>query len=211
MRKLFSALIIALAASFVGFASAAQAAPPQVLLKTSMGEIVLELDADKAPGTTANFLQYVKDKHYDGLVFHRVIRGFMVQGGGYDEKYNERQTRAAIQNEARNGLKNQRGTVAMARTGAPHSATSQFFINHADNGFLNAPGQDGWGYAVFGKVIKGMDVVDKIANTQTRSGPPFGGDIPVTQVIILEAKVVDEKKPETEPEKKSEKNPAAKP
>lgn len=215
MRKRFSApiitLAITLAANLAGFTSSAQASPPQVLLKTSMGEIVLEMDADKAPGTTANFLQYVKDKHYDGLVFHRVIRGFMVQGGGYDEKYNERETRAAIQNEARNGLKNQRGTVAMARTGAPHSATSQFFINHADNGFLNAPGQDGWGYTVFGKVIKGMDVVDKIANTPTRSGPPFGGDIPVTQVVILEAKVVDEKKPETEPEKKSEKNPVAKP
>lgn len=194
MRNPLSALIIilviALTTSLAGFTTAAQAAPPQVLLKTSMGDILLELDAEKAPGSTANFLQYVKDKHYDGLVFHRVIRDFMIQGGGYDEKYIERPTRAPIQNEARNGVKNTRGTVAMARTGDPHSATSQFFINHADNAFLDAPGQDGWGYAVFGKVIKGMDVVDKIATAPTSNGPPFGGDMPVKQVILLKARVV---------------------
>lgn len=173
-----------------GLTFTAQAASPQVLLQTSAGDIVLELDAAKAPKSTANFLQYVKDKHYDGLVFHRVIRDFMIQGGGYDAKYVERPTRAPIRNEASNGLKNDRGTIAMARTGDPHSATSQFFINHADNAALNAPSPDGWGYAVFGKVIKGMEVVDKIATAPTTSGPPFGGDMPVKQVVIVNARVV---------------------
>ena len=176
-----------------GLTFTAQAAPPQVLLQTSAGDIVLELDPAKAPKSTTNFLQYVKDKHYDGLVFHRVIRDFMIQGGGYDAKYEERDTRAPIQNEASNGLKNNRGTIAMARTGDPHSATSQFFINHVDNAMLNAPKPDGWGYAVFGKVIKGMDVVDKIATAPTTSGPPFGSDMPVKQVVILKATMVGEK------------------
>ncbi|HVT34994.1 MAG TPA: peptidylprolyl isomerase [Nevskiaceae bacterium] len=169
----------------------ANAANPRVLLETSAGNITLELDAQKAPGTVANFVQYVKDKHYDGLVFHRVIRDFMIQGGGYDEKYKERATRAPIKNEAANGLKNLRGTIAMARTGAPHSATSQFFINHKDNGFLDHPGQDGWGYCVFGKVVDGMDVVDKIATTQTDAIPPFGRDVPLIPVVIKHATLVD--------------------
>ncbi len=156
-----------------------------VTLETSEGTIKLALDAGKAPGTVANFVKYAKDGHYNGLVFHRVIKGFMIQGGGYDEKYEQRATRAPIQNEAKNGLKNVNGTIAMARTGDPHSATSQFFINHGDkNGFLDYPGQDGWGYCVFGKVTAGMDVVDKIADAPTRSGPPFGRDMPVKQVVI---------------------------
>ena len=156
-----------------------------VTLETSEGTIKLALDAGKAPDTVANFVKYAKDGHYNGLVFHRVIKGFMIQGGGYDEKYEQRATRAPIKNEAKNGLKNVNGTIAMARTGDPHSATSQFFINHGDkNGFLDYPGQDGWGYCVFGKVTAGMDVVDKIADAPTRSGPPFGRDMPVKQVVI---------------------------
>jgi cyclophilin family peptidyl-prolyl cis-trans isomerase len=166
------------------------AEPVRVLMETSMGNITLELDADKAPKSTANFVQYVEDKHYDGLVFHRVIKGFMIQGGGYDASYDQRKTRASIQNEAKNGLKNARGTIAMARTGDPHSASSQFFINHSDNSFLDYPGQDGWGYAVFGKVVEGMDVVDKIAEAPTGPGRPFGRDMPVEQVVIQRASVV---------------------
>ncbi len=164
--------------------------PIQVLLETSAGNITLELDGTKAPKTVANFVQYVKDKHYDGLVFHRVIKGFMIQAGGYDEQYRERKTRAPVENEARNGLRNQRGSIAMARTSAPHSATAQFFINHADNANLDYPSFDGWGYAVFGKVIKGMDVVDKIATTPTGATPPFDRDVPKTQIVIRRMSLV---------------------
>ena len=163
-----------------------------VRLNTTAGTIELALDAKAAPKTTDNFVQYVKDGHYDGLVFHRVIKGFMVQGGGYDAKYAQRTTRKPIENEAKNGLKNTRGTIAMARTGDPHSASSQFFINHGDNGFLDYPGQDGWGYAVFGKVTSGMDVLDKIAEAPTGNTPPFGRDVPVTQVVITSAEVISE-------------------
>ena len=147
----------------------------------------VQLDAEKAPLTVENFTQYVKDGHYDGVVFHRVIQGFMIQGGGYDEKMKERSTRASIQNEAKNGLKNVRGSVAMARTSAPHSASAQFFINHADNAFLDYPGQDGWGYAVFGTVVEGLDVVDAIGATPTGNAPPFGRDVPKTAVVIKKA------------------------
>lgn len=173
--------------------TSASAAPVQILIETSMGNISLELDADKAPKSAANFAQYAKDGHYDGLVFHRVISGFMIQGGGYDEKYAQRKTRAPIENEAKNGLLNKRGTIAMARTNDPHSATSQFFINHVDNASLDFPSFDGWGYAVFGKVTAGMDVVDKIAATPTGPGRPFGRDMPVTQVLIKKISVVDAK------------------
>ncbi|MGQ0697883.1 MAG: peptidylprolyl isomerase [Panacagrimonas sp.] len=159
----------------------------KVKLETSLGDIVLELDPVKAPKSVANFTQYVKDGHYDGIVFHRVIANFMIQGGGYDEKGKERNTRSSIENEAKNGLKNTRGTIAMARTSAPHSASAQFFINHGDNGFLDYPGQDGWGYAVFGKVIEGMDVVDKIGTTPTGNLPPTGRDVPKTAVVIRKA------------------------
>ena len=160
---------------------------PRIKLETSLGDIVLELDAAKAPKTVANFTQYVSEGHYDGVVFHRVIKGFMIQGGGYDEKMKERSTRASIQNEAKNGLKNVRGSIAMARTSAPHSASAQFFINHKDNDFLDYPGQDGWGYAVFGAVAEGMDVVDKIANSPTGNAAPFGRDVPVTPIVIQKA------------------------
>ena len=156
----------------------------RVRIDTTLGAIELELDAAKAPKTVANFVQYANDGHYDGLVFHRVIKGFMIQGGGYDASYDQRKTRAPIGIESANGLKNDRGTIAMARTSDPNSATSQFFINHGDNDFLNHPGQDGYGYAVFGKVTSGMDVVDKIAEAPTGNARPFGRDVPVTQVVI---------------------------
>ncbi len=162
----------------------------RVLLETTAGNITLELDADKAPASTANFVQYVESKHYDGLAFHRVIPGFMIQGGGYDQAYEQRKNRAPIANEAKNGLKNLRGTIAMARTGDPHSATSQFFINHADNAFLDYPGQDGWGYAVFGKVVEGQDVVDVIAAAKTGPIRPFGRDVPLTPILIKQATLV---------------------
>ena len=173
--------------------NAAAEKPVQELLETSAGDITLELDAAKAPKTVANFLEYVKDKHYDGLVFHRVIKNFMIQGGGYDETYAQRKTRKPVENEAQNGLSNARGSIAMARTGDPHSATSQFFINHVDNNRLDYPSFDGWGYAVFGKVTEGMDVVDKIADTPTAAIPPFGRDVPATPVTIKRISLVESK------------------
>jgi len=171
--------------------SLAWAANPQVELKTSQGVIVLELDAAKAPKTVENFLQYVRDGHYDGTIFHRVIDGFMIQGGGMTADMKEKATRAPIRNEASNGLKNARGAIAMARTNDPHSATAQFFINVADNDFLNhrAPSGSGWGYAVFGRVIAGMDVVDKIKSVKT-GNRGFHRDVPVEDVVIEKAKVV---------------------
>lgn len=173
----------------------ALAANPQVTLDTSKGEIVLELYPDKAPATVANFLTYVQDGFYNGTVFHRIIPNFMIQGGGFDQQYQKKDARDAIQNEADNGLGNDRGTIAMARTGDPHSATAQFFINTVDNTPLNHTGKNprGWGYAVFGKVIKGMDVVDAISATPTGLGKLHGypaRDVPTTQVIIKSASVV---------------------
>ena len=163
-----------------------------VKLNTNHGTIVLELDAAKAPNTVANFLQYAKEGFYDGTIFHRVINGFMIQGGGMQPGMAEKQTRAPIQNEANNGLPNARGTVAMARTPDPHSATAQFFINVADNDFLNfrAETSDGWGYCVFGKVTEGMDVVDKIKGVET-GNKGYHQDVPVEDVII-ESVEVDE-------------------
>jgi len=152
------------------------------------GVITLELDAEKAPISTANFLSYVNKGHYDGTVFHRVIPGFMVQGGGFEVGMKQKPTDGEIQNEATNGLKNDNYTVAMARTNAPHSASSQFFINVANNGFLNHTGQNasGWGYAVFGKVVSGTDVVDKIKAVKTgRKG--FHDDVPLEDVVIEKA------------------------
>ncbi len=190
MKKFLSALLPTLLLGLM-MTTANAAEPVRVLMKTTAGDITLELDAEKAPLSTANFVQYVKDKHYDGLVFHRVIKGFMIQGGGYDKTYAQRTTRASIKNEAKNGLKNERGTIAMARTSDPHSASSQFFINHGNNAFLDYPGQDGWGYAVFGKVTSGIEVVDKIAEVQTARTPPFGSDVPVTQIVIESATVIE--------------------
>lgn len=170
------------------------AEPVRVLMETSQGNITLELNADKAPKTVANFVAYVKAKHFDGLTFHRVISGFMIQGGGYDEKYSQRATLKPIENEAKNGLKNDRDTIAMARTSDPHSASSQFFINHANNANLDYPSFDGWGYAVFGKVVEGMDVVDKIAAVKTGNTAPFGRDVPVTPIVIKHVTLVEAKK-----------------
>jgi len=180
------ALLALLAAVAVSNAAQAQAPNPRVKLATSMGDIVLELDPVKAPKTVENFLQYVNDKHYDGTVFHRVIDGFMIQGGGFTADMQQKATRAPIPLEARNGLKNDRGTIAMARTGNPNSATAQFFINVVDNTGLNAPSPDGHGYAVFGKVVAGMDVVDKIRAVPTGNRGMFQ-NVPNTPVTINKA------------------------
>jgi len=162
----------------------------KVKLTTSLGEIVIELDEENAPVTTANFKQYVEDGFYDGLIFHRVIPGFMVQGGGFMPDMMQKATREPIENEANNGLQNDRGTIAMARTNDPHSASAQFFINVKDNHFLDYPGHDGWGYAVFGKVVEGMETVDKIEKVET--GTVAGHqDVPVEPVVIEKAEAVD--------------------
>jgi peptidyl-prolyl cis-trans isomerase B (cyclophilin B) len=160
-----------------------------IKLTTNHGDILIELDTEQAPQTAANFEQYVRDGHYDGTLFHRVINGFMIQGGGYTSDFSEKRTRAPIQNEAKNGLKNTVGTVAMARTSAPHSATAQFFINVSNNGFLDYPGQDGWGYCVFGRVVEGMEVVNAIKDVPTGNK---GGhsDVPKDDVVIQKAEVV---------------------
>ncbi|MHB1428149.1 MAG: peptidylprolyl isomerase [Rhodocyclaceae bacterium] len=162
-----------------------------IKLTTNHGSITLELDAEKAPKTVANFLAYVESGHYDGTIFHRVIDGFMIQGGGMGVGMKEKATNAPIENEAGNGLKNDRGTIAMARTNDPHSATAQFFINVKDNDFLNfrAPSGSGWGYCVFGKVVEGMDVVDKIKGVKT-GNKGFHQDVPVEDVVIEKAEVV---------------------
>ena len=159
---------------------------PHVALKTSMGEIVLELDQEKAPQSVANFLQYVNSGYYKGTVFHRVIDGFMIQGGGFDKNMKQKATKAPIKNEAQNGLQNVTYSIAMARTGDPHSATAQFFINVNDNGALDYPGRDGFGYTVFGKVVSGMDVVDKIKAVPVADKGPHQ-NVPVTPVVIESA------------------------
>lgn len=158
---------------------------------TNKGVIDIELDHEHAPKSSANFEQYVRDGFYDGTIFHRVIKGFMIQGGGFERGMKEKATRAPIENEAANGLKNNKYTIAMARTSAPHSASSQFFINVVDNDFLNhtAPNQQGWGYAVFGKVTAGQNVVDEIARVPT-STHGFYGDVPVDDIVIEKAEIL---------------------
>ena len=160
----------------------------QVKLTTNHGDILIELDAAKAPLSVANFLQYVRSGHYDGTVFHRVIKGFMIQGGGFEPGMKQKPTEAPIQNEANNGLKNAHYTLAMARTNAPHSATAQFFINTTNSGFLDFKSESpsGWGYAVFGKVVQGQEVVDKIEKVKT-AGRGGHGDVPVEDVVIEKA------------------------
>ncbi len=167
----------------------AQPADPRVKLSTSLGDIVVQLDPARAPQTVDNFLAYVKDGHYDGTVFHRVIDGFMVQGGGFTPQMQQKPTRAPIKLEASNGLRNDKYTVAMARTGNPDSATSQFFINVANNEMLNAPKPDGHGYAVFGRVVEGQNVVDKIRAVPTGNRGPHQ-NVPVTPVVIQSATVL---------------------
>ncbi|MGB0847995.1 MAG: peptidylprolyl isomerase [Thiolinea sp.] len=165
---------------------------PKVLIETSKGNITIELDAKNAPVTTENFMAYVKDGFYDGTIFHRVIPGFMVQGGGMNPDMSEKQTKAPIQNEANNGLANDRGTLAMARTNAPHSASSQFFINVSDNTFLNFKSESaqGWGYAVFGKVTEGMDIVDAIVGVKT-GNHGMHQDVPVEPVVMNKVSVAE--------------------
>jgi len=182
-------LLGAAAALLLAGSSAAQhAAAPRVKLVTTMGDIVLELAPAQAPRTVENFLAYVRKGHYDGTVFHRVIPGFIIHGGGMDPALNPRPTDAPIENEARNGLRNDRYTVAMARTSQPHSATAQFFINVADNHFLNhtAPTAQGWGYTVFGRVVEGRDVVDRIAAVPT-GNRGMHQNVPLTPVVIQQA------------------------
>jgi cyclophilin family peptidyl-prolyl cis-trans isomerase len=173
--------------------SVAAFAAPTVEMQTSQGSIVIELDSEKAPNTVQNFLQYTKDGYYNGTIFHRVMDGFMIQCGGFTKDMSEKQTGSPIQNEAKNGLKNLRGTIAMARRPDPHSATAQFFINHKDNAMLDYPGQDGWGYAVFGKVVKGIDVVDKIAKVPT-GNRGMHQNVPVEPVVIQSVKIISDKK-----------------
>ena len=188
-----------LAVAFAAALASAPALAQKVELDTTAGKIVIELDAKAAPKTVENFLAYVKAGHYNGTQFHRVIDGFMIQGGGYTTDFSEKPTRPGIKNEAEQsskaGLLNTPGTIAMARTSDPHSASSQFFINVADNKFLNfrEPTAQGYGYTVFGKVVAGMDVVNKIAKTPTGAGGPFPKDVPATRVVITSAKIVDGK------------------
>lgn len=190
MRPILSALALALVAAPAGAEDPGSTAP-KVELVTNHGSLVLELDPVNAPVTTENFLRYVRDGHYDGLIFHRVIAGFMAQGGGYDAEFAERETREPIQNESRNGLSNERGTIAMARTSDPHSATAQFFINLVDNHRLDgAAGR--WGYTVFGRLIEGQDVLEKIGALPTGRGGPFPTDVPVRPVVIEKARVIED-------------------
>ncbi len=189
MRPFLSALALSLVAAPAGAEDSGSKAP-KVELVTTHGSLVLELDPANAPVTTENFLRYVRDGHYDGLIFHRVIAGFMAQAGGYDAEYRERETRAPIENESRNGLSNERGTIAMARTNDPHSATAQFFINLVDNERLDgSPGR--WGYTVFGRLTDGLDVLDKIGAVATGRGGPFPTDVPQAPIVITQARVVD--------------------
>ncbi len=161
---------------------------PKVRMETTSGTLVIQLDAKNAPRTTENFLKYVDDGFYDGTIFHRVIKGFMIQGGGFDRDFEQKPTLPPIENEADNGLRNERGTIAMARTGDPHSATAQFFINSVDNDFLDhqEKSQRGWGYAVFGRVVEGIEVVDAISGVTTGQHGPHS-DVPKKQVLILKA------------------------
>jgi len=186
LRSIFT--VVALVCAF-----AATAAEPRVELKTSMGTIVIELNPERAPATVKNFLQYVEDGHYDGTVFHRVIPKFMIQTGGFTPEFKEKPTRAPVRNEADNGLKNTTGTVAMARRSDPHSATAQFFINVADNPFLDFryPTQQGYGYSVFGRVVDGMDVVRRISGVATGAGPGPHRDVPLQPVVIERARVLE--------------------
>ena len=195
MNRILASLISLLAilgpATTAAQAQTPAAANPRVALDTTKGKIVIELYADKAPKTVKNFLDYVKSGHFNGTIFHRVIPGFMIQGGGFTPDMTEKPTKPPIQNEADNRVQNQRGTIAMARTNDPHSATAQFFINVANNGSLNFTSKTpaGWGYAVFGNVVEGMDVVDAIVAVPTTTKGP-NGDVPVQPIVIRKATVV---------------------
>jgi cyclophilin family peptidyl-prolyl cis-trans isomerase len=214
MKKFTKSLVFAAAALALGVTHGQD--KPRVEMKTSLGAIVIELDAAAAPKSVANFLEYVKSGFYEGTVYHRVIKGFMAQGGGFDKTLKQKETRAPIMNEGeaaeKAGLKNDRGTISMARTGDPHSATAQFYINYKDNTMLdssnaknnvppqckaeNAPPQCkqmGWGYTAFGRVVQGMDIVDKMAEVPTGAGGPFGSDVPQTQIVIEKVTLLTKK------------------
>jgi cyclophilin family peptidyl-prolyl cis-trans isomerase len=188
MRNTIAALALFCVTS-IAAAQAEPAAPVRVKFETTTGQFVVELDAARAPLSTANFSQYVRDGHYDGTIFHRVVGNFVVQGGGYSPDGVEKPTRPAIPNESGNGQSNRRGTVAMARHDDPHSASSQFYVNLVDNLSLD-PAPTRWGYAVLGRVIEGMDVIDKIASVATGSKAPFGDDVPMEPVVITRASIV---------------------
>jgi peptidyl-prolyl cis-trans isomerase A (cyclophilin A)/peptidyl-prolyl cis-trans isomerase B (cyclophilin B) len=194
--KSIAPTLAAFALSFAGLTgttpaqTVSDAKTVKIVMETSKGTIEIELDAAKAPISAANFVNYAKKGFYDGVIFHRVIPNFMVQGGGFTPDMQQKATDGNIENEAKNGLKNLRGTLAMARTSVPHSASSQFFINLKDNSFLDYPGQDGWGYCVFGKVTKGMEVVDAMAAVATAQKGQHG-DVPVEPIIIKSAKVAE--------------------
>ncbi len=188
MKQLSIKILLTLLLAGV-FSYSAMAENVRILMKTSQGDIILELDKEKAPKTVENFLSYVNEGFYSGTIFHRVIKDFMIQGGGFTPDMQRKKTHDPVENEAKNGLKNKRGSIAMARTSAPHSATAQFFINHKDNDFLdNANSRDGWGYCVFGKVVEGMDVVDSIANQKTgiKNRLP---NVPETPILIEKVSV----------------------
>ncbi len=192
MRRLFFALMLCSFTTSLIAKETKMSAATKIKLTTSLGAIVIQLNGEKAPLSAANFLTYVKEGFYNGTIFHRVIPGFMAQGGGFDTQFAQKSTKAEIQNEADNGLKNKRGTLAMARTNAPHSATAQFFINYKDNTFLDHTGKNaqGWGYAVFGEVVEGMDVVDAMANVPT-GNRGHHGDVPKTDIVIEKAEVLE--------------------
>ena len=191
MKTTFVSSLIVLTILIFAGSAIAEDINPKVVLETSKGKIVLELYPDNAPETVKNFLNYVDAKYYDGMIFHRVIPNFMIQGGGFTTDMKRKTTRPPIKNEADKGLKNDRGTIAMARTGDPHSATAQFFINSKNNDFLNyrSKTQQGWGYAAFGKVVDGMKTVDAISAVKTKT---IGGfrDVPAEQVVIKSAKII---------------------
>jgi len=191
MRKFLSSLLF-LFATTTAFATENKMTHPKVKLTTSLGDITIQLNDEKAPISSANFLTYVKEGFYNGTIFHRVIKGFMAQGGGFDTSFKQKAVNAPIENEADNGLKNTRGTLAMARTNDPKSATAQFFINYKDNAFLDHTGKNasGWGYAVFAEVIEGMDIVDKMAETPTGSKNGHQ-DVPKTDIIIEKAEIIE--------------------
>ena len=188
LKKLLSAVLLLLFVA--GIASAEEKKNPLVMMETSLGAVKIELFEKEAPISVKNFLEYAKSEFYKDTIFHRVIPGFMVQGGGFTADRKQKPTKAAIKNEATNGLKNDRGTLAMARTSAPDSATAQFFINVVNNNILNRPNPDGAGYAVFGKVVEGMDVVDKIVNVKTQNLNAVFQNLPETPVFIKSVKVL---------------------
>jgi peptidyl-prolyl cis-trans isomerase B (cyclophilin B) len=191
MRLIFLSLILVLYSTLSFATENKMSESPKVKLTTSLGDIVIQLDPVKAPVSSQNFLDYVNKGFYNGTIFHRVIKGFMAQGGGFDTQFQQKATDAPIKNEADNGLPNKRGSIAMARTNDPHSATAQFFINYGDNTFLNhtSPTPSGWGYAVFGEVVEGMDVVDKMAEQPTGNRGPHQ-NVPKTDIVIEKAEEI---------------------